>query len=274
MDAAWIATFAPACALVTRVHVPWLPVFAIGIYGSKGGTRPMALIQKKTPEQRATKAALKEQRQREAAAIKEAQRREKERQAFLRSPAGQARLAYERGDHVFQYSIDVMSQQAVIVNMVGSMTTNKSTDPTAILNSVCDEGWELVNGSFVFLEQGQQSRDKFLSSGQNVAIKGTTIGYYLFKRCEPNKRSTHQVEADAIQENADGFERATQAVRLGDLEGGAVLFRQLREEASRAGDDEAALEVDRFLSQLEQSLSADELAIFKTYFDDSGRHHA
>jgi hypothetical protein len=39
-----------------------------------------------------------------------------------------------------------------------------------------------------FVEQGQQSRDKFLASGQNVATKGTTVGYYLFRRCEQNQR--------------------------------------------------------------------------------------
>lgn len=66
---------------------------------------------------------------------------------------------------MFQYSIDVMSQKAVIVAMVG------------------------VNGSFVFVEQGQESRDKFMSSGQNVAIKGEVVGYYLFKRCDANQRA-------------------------------------------------------------------------------------
>jgi hypothetical protein len=40
----------------------------------------------------------------------------------------------------------------------------------------------------VFVEEGQQSRDKFMSSGQNVAIKGTTVGYYLFRRCEEHRR--------------------------------------------------------------------------------------
>jgi hypothetical protein len=54
-------------------------------------------------------------------------------------------------------------------------------------NAVCSEGWELVNGSFVFVEQGQQSRDKFMSSGQNVATKGCTVGYYLFRRSEANR---------------------------------------------------------------------------------------
>jgi hypothetical protein len=79
-----------------------------------------------------------------------------------------------------------MSQEAIIVKMVGSKTTQRTADPSEILNSVCREGWELVSGSFVFVEQGQQSRDKFLSSGQNVAVKGVVLGYYLFKRWEAN----------------------------------------------------------------------------------------
>ena len=79
-----------------------------------------------------------------------------------------------------------MSQDAVIVKMVGSTTTKQTSDPVDVLNSVCREGWELITGSFVFVEEGQQSRDKFMSSGQNVAIKGSVIGYYLFKRCEAN----------------------------------------------------------------------------------------
>jgi hypothetical protein len=161
----------------------------------------MALISKKTPEERAIEAGIKEQQreleqqQREKAkaeqqAREREQRREQVRAAFFATPAGQARLAFDEGDHVFQYSIDVMKQQAIIVAMVGSTTSKKTTDPVAILNSVCNEGWELLSGSFVFIEEGQQSRDKFGSSGQNIATKGTTVGYYLFRRSEANRRET------------------------------------------------------------------------------------
>jgi hypothetical protein len=151
----------------------------------------VALMRKKTPEELAAEQLAKTQRQQEADGRKRIENREKERREFEASPAGQARAAFVRGDQVFQYSIDVMNQKAVIVAMVGSATTNRASDPSDILNSVCREGWELVNGSFVFVEQGQQSRDKFLSSGQNVAIKGATVGYYLFKRCDANlRRST------------------------------------------------------------------------------------
>ena len=68
--------------------------------------------------------------------------------------------------------------------MMGSTVRTQTADPSMILNAVCNEGWELVNGAFVFVETGQQSRDKMMSSGQNVAIKGRVVGYYLFRRDE------------------------------------------------------------------------------------------
>jgi len=76
-----------------------------------------------------------------------------------------------------------MSQAAIIVAMVGSSTSKKTADPSQILNAVCARGWELVNGSFVFVVEGEQSRDKFMASGQNVAVKGRTVGYYRQVSC-------------------------------------------------------------------------------------------
>jgi hypothetical protein len=150
----------------------------------------MALLRGKTEDERAQQAAVKDQQQRERAARKRSEGIEKARQAFFRTPAGSARLAFEAGDQVFQYAHDVMSQQAIVVAMTGASTKKRTADPSVILNTVCNEGWELVTGSFVFVQQGQESRDKFMASGQQVAIRGATVGYYLFKRCEANKRPT------------------------------------------------------------------------------------
>lgn len=141
---------------------------------------------RKSPEEKARQQSQKEEAQRIAAEQRRQAALEREKRAFFSSPAGLARTAFDEKDHVFQCAFDVMSQEAIIVAMVGSRTTKKTSDPTAILNSVCREGWELVTGSFVFVEEGSQSRDKFMSSGQNVAVKGRTMGYYLFKRCEVN----------------------------------------------------------------------------------------
>ena len=97
--------------------------------------------------------------------------------AFWASPAGRARLAYRTGDQVFQYNIDVMNQAAIVVAMVGSKTKSAALDSTAILNAVCRERWEIVSADFPFVMTGQQSRDKFLKSGQDVAVAGTVFGY-------------------------------------------------------------------------------------------------
>lgn len=136
----------------------------------------MALFTKKTPEEEAAEAARKEQERASADERKRQERIEKARQAFFASPVGKARTGFDRGDHVFQFKIDVHNQTAVIVPMVGANTTQKTSDPVDILNSVCREGWELISRSFVFVEMGSESRDKFASSGQNTAVKGRTDG--------------------------------------------------------------------------------------------------
>jgi hypothetical protein len=156
----------------------------------------MPLLGRKSDDEKQAQADLKAER-------KEAQRIDKARKAFEKSPAGRARRAFENDDHVFQYELDVLNQAAVIIQLVGSTTSKKTTDPVEILNSVCHEGWELVNGSFVFVQQGQQSRDKMLSSGQNVAIKGRVIGYYLFKRCQANRRASGNLWDDPNLQDVD-----------------------------------------------------------------------
>jgi hypothetical protein len=234
----------------------------------------MAVLKKKTPEEKAARAALKEQEFREAGDRLRAAQIEEERRAFFRTPAGEARLAFERGDQVFQYSIDVMNQQAIIVAMVGSTTAQKTKDPVAILNSVCHEGWELVNGSFVFVEQGQQSRDKFMSSGQNVAIKGATVGYYLFKRCEANRTEPAKpwLELDDASGDVEDYSWASSsatAIQLfedGYIAEAATALRNACTEARSRGDDDELAAIGQFAGEMRAHLDDDELALFEQRF--------
>lgn len=129
-------------------------------------------VLKKSPEERAEADARYQAILTRRHSQDMAQAETDELQAFQRSHVGQARTAYERGDTIFQCSIDVMSQEAIVFLMRGSNVLQDTTDPLDVLNSICREGWELVNGSFVFVEEGQLSRDKFLSSGQHVATRG------------------------------------------------------------------------------------------------------
>jgi hypothetical protein len=136
---------------------------------SSNDERTVAMLSRKTAEETEADRQRKEDARAEAARSEQAAELERQRQAYLASPQGQARTAFERGYEVFQASFGVMSQQAVVVAMADSPTTKQPNDPTAILNCICREGWELVTGSFVYVE-------------------GKTVGYYLFVRCEANWR--------------------------------------------------------------------------------------
>jgi hypothetical protein len=106
------------------------------------------------------------------------QQADKDREHFLRTPVGQAQIAFERGDALFQYSHDVESQKGY---STGVRTTRKTSDPSEILNAVAAEGWELVAASFVFREQGGCATKTILST-ESASVKGTTVGYYVFRR--------------------------------------------------------------------------------------------
>jgi hypothetical protein len=95
---------------------------------------------------------------------------------FWASPPGVARQAFNNGDHVFQYEIDILNHEAITRAMVGSSTRIAKLDPSAVLNAVCREGWELVNGSFVFVQA-------------EGGLRETLLGCYLLKRCEENRET-------------------------------------------------------------------------------------
>jgi hypothetical protein len=145
------------------------------------------MFKRGTPEEQEAKRQEKAAAAEARAAADAGLQRKKEQDAFRRSPAGRARAAFARGDGIFQLDIDVKNTEAIVIAMVGASTTTRTADPLAVLNSVCREGWEIVSGSFVFHELGSESRDKFLSSGQHIAVTGTVIGYYVFRRCEANR---------------------------------------------------------------------------------------
>ena len=130
------------------------------------------MLGRKSEEEKTAEASRKDQQRQEFGEGKRVRLIEEAKEAFFKTPAGRARLAYEQGDQVFQYAFDVVHHQAIVVAMVGSRQTKKTNDPVAVLNSVCHEGWELVNGSFVFVGEGSQSRDKFMSSAKTSPSRG------------------------------------------------------------------------------------------------------
>lgn len=109
--------------------------------------------------------ALERERQRQEMSV------EASRQAFYRTPAGKARLAYNRGHRLFQYELELdRLEPTVIAGPIGS-PARETTDPVDILNSVIVEGWKLVTGKFVHVE-----------------VRNSAVGFYLFKRSHKRRQ--------------------------------------------------------------------------------------
>ena len=145
----------------------------------------MALLGRKSSEDRdvqkarARTAKAQQEAQREAA--KAQQKAAKARAEFDGSPRGQARAAKLAGDRYFQFEI-VLEENARLWGMPGNIgtTAKRHGGFGTLLTEIEAEGWKLVEAGWLFRQTGAISRDKFLSSGQQVATEGKTVGVYLF----------------------------------------------------------------------------------------------
>jgi hypothetical protein len=107
----------------------------------------------------------REQRAREREHERQRLSMEAERQAFFHSPAGRARLAFERGQRLFQYELELDRLEPTVIPGPTGSPARVTEDPVDILNSVVWEGWKLVDGKFFYVE-----------------ARGGVLGCYLFKR--------------------------------------------------------------------------------------------
>jgi hypothetical protein len=135
----------------------------------------VALFRNESAEEKAAREAQKE-------ADRAERTRQREEEAFRRSPAGQARSSRERGDVLFQVSFDLEDVKALVVAMTDAFTTRSARDVSEILNSIVAEGWDLHSFSTAFVNEGEVSRDRFMASGQQVAVRGRLVGTYVFTR--------------------------------------------------------------------------------------------
>jgi hypothetical protein len=128
-------------------------------------------------EKRSARKTAKQEESREKAA----QKRQRE---FEKSPLGRARAAFSKGDLVFQVGLPLESLDGAVLLAI-RFANRYASDPSAILNGICREGWELVSSSVVFAQSKQQMQQ--VSTTSQVAVTGQTTGYYVFRRCEANR---------------------------------------------------------------------------------------
>ena len=107
----------------------------------------------------------------------------------------EARRAFERGDGWFEAEIERRSAGSMTP---GSFPMDLGMPPLAktkidhpgvprsarsdLLSRIEDEGWSLHTAQYVYVQLGEESREKWFSSNQQVAIKGQIVGVYLFRR--------------------------------------------------------------------------------------------
>ncbi len=120
------------------------------------------------PLDKATRDERAEEREREKRLVAV----EAAEQAFYRTPAGRARLAYKRGHRLFQYELEINELPPTVVPGLAGAPALVTTDPVDILNSVTVEGWKLVTGKFIHSE-----------------MRGGAVGCYLFKRSQKRRLS-------------------------------------------------------------------------------------
>ena len=116
----------------------------------------------------------------------EAKEAAKQHQQWLNSPVGQAGMAKERGDGFFEIELEVGQHSGSVSFGMSAQGSYRRQGFTGLLSDIEAQGWKLVHVGYYFMPTSETSRDKFMASGQNVAINGKSMGVYLFRNADDN----------------------------------------------------------------------------------------
>jgi hypothetical protein len=95
--------------------------------------------------------------------------------------------AYHNGDGFFQVQLEVseVARSVWSSSYQGySVKEGEAQSHADVLSRIEAVGWRLEHVGYVYVMTGQVSRDKLLSSGQEVGVMGKTVGIYLFRRVD------------------------------------------------------------------------------------------
>ncbi len=138
-------------------------------------------------ERAQVKAAERAAKERERLSARERDERARAEKQFRESPVGRATTAFENGEGFFQIQLEVseVSRSFWRSSYQGySVAQRQQASHIDALSEIEAVGWRLEHVSPVYVMTGQISRDKFLSSGQEVGVMGKVLGIYLFRRAE------------------------------------------------------------------------------------------
>jgi hypothetical protein len=114
---------------------------------------------------------------------RQAKEEKEARDKYLASPVGQAEAAYKTRQTFFQATIDISKVSGKASEYWGwDSTHTKHFDAVDTLGQIEELGWHLEHVGYVFVQTGEVSRDKLMSSGQITKMNGYVEGVYLFRR--------------------------------------------------------------------------------------------
>ncbi|MGI8577369.1 MAG: hypothetical protein ACR2KG_05500 [Nocardioidaceae bacterium] len=123
--------------------------------------------------------------QREQQARAQAAATERQRQAFLMNPVGQATTAKEQKQGFFETQLEVgLSQRDVQFGGPDYDRDSRTTSHAGTLSAIEAVGWRLEHASYVFMVTGETSREHVFMSGDSTAVSGKTVGIYLFRNTD------------------------------------------------------------------------------------------
>jgi hypothetical protein len=148
----------------------------------------MALMGRKSEEEKAAKAARKEQERAEAEERKRRQAIERARADFFDSPAGKARVAFGAGEQVFP--VRARRDEPAGDHRRDGRLPHREADIRPERDS--ELGLRRRLGARERLvrvcTRGLAKPRQVHVLGPEPRRQGTTVGYYLFRRCEVNRR--------------------------------------------------------------------------------------
>jgi hypothetical protein len=106
-------------------------------------------------------------------------------QAWWASPVGVATAAKQNCDAFFQIEIaheTLRARNAFFARPELTPTSNRHPGSTDMLGQIEAIGWRLEHVNFVWIQTGEQSRDRGLGfQGSTTSISGRVVGIYLFR---------------------------------------------------------------------------------------------
>jgi hypothetical protein len=134
------------------------------------------------------KAAEQAERDRAAAAYQQQQAdaaAARAQQAHAATPIGQAEQATRDGLAFFEVQLVVGRSTREASWGTTSGGEEHSTQHLGVLGQIEALGWRLEHAGYVFVQTGESSTQKILGTGQQIAVSGSTVGIYLFRRVTP-----------------------------------------------------------------------------------------